>query len=902
MPMSAERAARGDLRRTAALIWRHARALRGRALAALLLLVLAKLAAVAVPIALKRIVDTLGATEVALVLPAGLLVGYALLRFAGTVFGELRDVVFAKVTQHAVASLTLRVFEHLHSLSTRYHARRRTGVLSRDVERGMAGVAFLLGAGLFTILPTLVEIGAVLGIIGVGYRAPYWAILVATFVAYACFTLVFTQRRAIAQRSLNELDSRVNGRLVDTLINHETVKYFSSEALERDAMASLMHQWTGLALRNQRSLSLLHVGQSGIIAVAVGLVMLLAGHDVVRGTLSVGDLVLVNAYVIQICLPLNALGFVFRQTQDALVSVSKVHELLDAVPEVVDRPGARDLEVRRGEVVFEHVDFAYDPSRQILRDVDFRIAPGATVAIVGRSGSGKSTLARLLFRFQDPEAGRILIDGQDLREVTQHSLRLAIGVVPQDTVLFNDTIAANIGYGRAGSTREEIVEAARMAQLHEFIASLPEAYDTAVGERGVKLSGGERQRIAIARAILKNPRLLVFDEATSALDLRSERAIHAELRRLSRDRSTLVIAHRLSTVVDADKILVLDRGRIVERGSHDALLDAGGLYAQMWALQQQERDLARAERRLRPEPFDASTMLAHLLDSLQSRIEAKGLHLYTWLGAPNAWINGDPVILQRALWDLLVIAVENTPAGGRLGVALERADGKLELVITDTSDTAPLHAAYASASEADASDDPRLRIGAINAVIKAHRGQLFVGRDPDEQGSTYIVLLPLLAGAPDAAPTPVVPTPLAQALGGLSIWLVLGEDECAAQQLALEAAGARVECLRDGQALLARLTHLPPAQWPECVVYDLGLDDDDAYATIGALRAQEQALNVPLLAQLPAIALSGRVRPQDRMRAILAGFQLHLARPVKAEELLLAVAGQTRRREAISAA
>jgi len=895
--MSAETASRGNFRRTAALIWKHARALRTRACVALVLLILAKLAAVGVPIALKRIVDTLGTTDVALVLPAALLVGYALLRFAGTVFTELRDFVFAKVTQHTVASLTVQVFAHLHSLSTRYHAKRRTGVLSRDVERGTAGVAFLLGAGLFTILPTLVEMFAVLGIIGTGYRAPYWGILVATFIAYGVFTLVFTQRRAIAQRSLNELDSRVNGRLVDTLINHETVKYFSNEALERDAMSTLMRAWTALALRNQRSLSLLHVGQSAIIAVAVGLVMLLAGSDVVHGVMSVGDLVLVNAYVIQICLPLNALGFVFRQTQDALISVSKVHELLDAVPEIVDRPGARDLVIRRGEIVFEQVDFAYDPSRQILRDVDFRIAPGATIAIVGRSGSGKSTLARLLFRFQDPEAGRILIDGQDLRDVTQHSLRLAIGVVPQDTVLFNDTIAANIGYGRSGATREEITDAARMAQLHDFISALPEGYETIVGERGVKLSGGERQRIAIARAILKNPRLLVFDEATSALDLRSERAIHAELRRLSRDRTTLVIAHRLSTVVDADTILVLDRGRIVERGSHDALLDTGGLYAQMWALQQQERDLVRAERRLRPEPFDAAPLLAHLIDALQPRIDAKNVHLYTWIGAQHAWINADPVVLQRALWDLLVIATENTPPGGRLGVALEQTDSKLELVVTDTSESAPLHAPYASASEADASDDPRLRIGAINAAIKAHRGQLFVARDIDEQGSTYIVLLPLLARAPEPVIPPPVPASLAHALGGLTIWLIVDDNEGVAMQLALEAAGARVEPLPDGAALLARVRTLSPTDWPDCLVYDLGLDDDDAYATIAALRAHEQALDVPLLGQLSAIALSGRVRPQDQTRAILAGFQLHLARPVKPEELLLAIAGLTRRRE-----
>jgi ATP-binding cassette, subfamily B, bacterial len=574
-------------------IWNVIGAYRWRVAGAMLFLVAAKVATVMVPLMLKNIVDALSRPEQLQALPVYLLAGYAVLRFSSTLFNELRDLLFSRVTQSTVASYALNVFTHLHALGARFHAQRRLGGLLPDIERGTNGIAFLLGAGLFTLVPTLIEIGMVLVIISARYSDWYTAIIAITFVVYTAFTVAFTARRAIHQRRVNRLDTDAKGRLTDSLINYETVKSFANEGLETTRFHTIMNRWADAVFANQKALFVLHVGQSGIIACGVASIMLLAGSGVMARGMTVGDLVLINAYVLQVCLPLNTLGFVYREARDALVNTEKLFQLLREKPEIRETQGAPALRLEHAEVAFEHVSFSYDPARPILFDVSFRIPPGGTVAVVGGSGSGKSTLARLLMRFYDPGAGRILVDGQDIKGVSTNSLRRAIGVVPQDTVLFNDTIAYNIAYGCIGATHEQIAEAARAAHIAGFIESLPQQYETEVGERGVKLSGGERQRLAMARAILKNPPILIFDEATSALDSQSERAIQAELDRLSRNRTTLVIAHRLSTVVGANEIVVLDRGRIVERGTHKRLLLQNGAYAQLWRLQQQEEKLER---------------------------------------------------------------------------------------------------------------------------------------------------------------------------------------------------------------------------------------------------------------------------------------------------------------------
>jgi ABC-type transport system involved in Fe-S cluster assembly fused permease/ATPase subunit len=561
---------------------------RWRVALALALLVLAKVANVAVPLMLKHIVDALDKPRPELVLPVAFLLGYGLLRFASTLFGELRDAVFAKVTQRAIRRVALKVFSHLHALPVRFHLERQTGGVSRDIERGTRGIGFLLNFMLFNILPTLVEIGLVAGILIVHYDIRFALIVLATLLVYVAFTLFVTEWRMVFRRTMNDMDSKANTRAIDSLLNYETVKYFGNEAFETRRYDESLQVWEKAAIRNQTSLAALNAGQSFIIAVGVTLLMFLAAQGVIEGTMTLGDLVLVNAYMIQIYLPLHFLGFVYREIKHSLADMEKMFGLLEVTPEIRDKPGAPELKVTRGEIRFEHVDFAYEPRRQILFDVSFVVPPGRTVAVVGHSGAGKSTLSRLLFRFYDVTGGRILIDGQDIRDVTQKSLRAAIGIVPQDTVLFNDTIYYNIAYGRPDASREEVIAAAKAAHIHDFIESLPDKYDTLVGERGLKLSGGEKQRVAIARALLKNPRILIFDEATSALDSKSEKAIQAELRRIAENRTTLVIAHRLSTIVDADRILVMDHGRIVEAGTHRELLEANGLYAHMWALQQQE--------------------------------------------------------------------------------------------------------------------------------------------------------------------------------------------------------------------------------------------------------------------------------------------------------------------------
>ena len=572
----------------------HLWAYRARIGLAVLCLVLAKTATVLVPIVLKYIVDSLDTRQVeVIVLPLALLLGYGALRLTSSLFGELRDVIFAKVTQRAIRQVALRVFRHLHSLALRFHLERRTGGMSRDIERGSRGISFLLSFMIFNILPTLLEILLVSGILLVLYDWRFAAITMISLLLYIAFSLLVTEWRIKFRRNMNELDSKANTRAIDSLLNYETVKYFGNEEFEARRYDQDLEQWEAAAVKNQTSLGLLNFGQSAIIGIGMTVLMVLAAQGVVDGTLTLGDLVLINAYLLQLFIPLNFLGFVYREIKNSLADMEKMFNLLKQDPDIHDQPGAPALVVGDGAVTFDEVVFGYHPKRPILKGVSFLVPAGKKVAVVGPSGAGKSTLARLLFRFYDVNGGAIRINGQDIREVQQASVRAAIGIVPQDTVLFNDSIYYNIAYAKPTASREEVMRAAQLAHIHDFIESLPEGYDTMVGERGLKLSGGEKQRVAIARTILKSPRILVFDEATSALDSKSERAILAALREVATNHTTLVIAHRLSTIVDADEILVLDSGKIVERGSHGALLSQGGIYATLWRLQQEERHHAQ---------------------------------------------------------------------------------------------------------------------------------------------------------------------------------------------------------------------------------------------------------------------------------------------------------------------
>ncbi|MDR5815129.1 ATP-binding cassette domain-containing protein [Caballeronia sp. LZ043] len=881
IPVTEDRDRTRVRRRIVSDLWRAVWAWRYQTAAALVLMIAARLAVVSVPLLLKRVIDEFSHPASTVIFPVFLILAYVLLRYLGDVLNEARDVVFSIVTQRTVASFTERTFAHLHALGARFHARRETGAVVRDVQKGADGVGFLLGTSLFTIVPVLIEIGTVVAVMVSSYSLEFMAIIGVTFVLYSVWTLIFTRYRMRFQRAVNALEAQSDSRLVDSLLNYETVKFFASEDTERGRLSGVLEQWVHARVANQRALTLLHVGQSTIIAGGIAAVMLRAAQHVVAGTMSVGDLVLVNAYIVQVCNPLNTLGFVFRETNDAIVNVERMFNILlsrGRVREDIDETGAKPLVVTAGEIEFEHVEFGYDPARQILRDVDFRAHPGKKLAVVGGSGSGKSTLVKLLFRLYEPTSGAIRIDGQDIAQVTQNSLRATIGIVPQDTVLFNDTIAYNIGYGRPDATRAEIVQAARAAQLDGFIERLPDHYDTRVGERGVRLSGGERQRIAIARAILKNPRVIVFDEATSALDTRSERAIQNELDRLAEGRTSIVIAHRLSTVVDSDWILVMEHGRIVEQGQHDDLLTLDGVYARMWSLQWQQGELEHAQRKISAEAVGLDTLVSGVIDALHEEIAARGVNLYTVMTEPGLRVSGDAGVLQQIVAELCRVQIGTATRGERVELRVFREGNHASLVVMGQR-----------AAPVELSRQQMRRLEKALTEI----GGGFAARTIDRQVA-YVATMPLRPVLDDAH---INAGTAEDALTGITVMVLDDQEEARdALEAVLETVGAQVVSCASGDEALARLRALPTAQWPGVLLCDIVLGgDQDGYDVLRLIREEEASRGASLAERMPAIALTGFAQAEARARAQAAGFQAHLTKPVPAPKLIATIEGVTAR-------